>query len=246
MNLRITFAIFLIVFICGSATADVHAVSLADLMETNGTIRGAAGNLRFNNFSATISARGNASPMTLDQITISGSGASLAFIGPFTAHSPGSLSLNVRYDVNIDAPGEIDRFALQIPQRATITGVTRTDIGPSAGFTVIGSVPGVNPSIGVCSSARFGCPNNDTAFLQTPINAGSIGMTISVFAAPEFPLGPPGGPSGPQPTNVGLPSVVQTVGLVFPIPEPTSAVLLGTGLLALAIMQGMIRRKVHR
>jgi hypothetical protein len=51
----------------------------------------------------------------------------------------------------------------------------------------------------VCSSVRFSCPNNDTAFLNTPINGGSIGTIITVFAGPEFPLGPPGNPSGPQP-----------------------------------------------
>jgi hypothetical protein len=88
VSLRILLTICAIIFICGERTPDVHAVSLADLITTNGSITGAGGNLRLENFTANISAQGDVSPTTLDQVSVFGGGQSIQFIGPFTARSP--------------------------------------------------------------------------------------------------------------------------------------------------------------
>jgi hypothetical protein len=86
MNLRILFTICVVALIYGVGATDAQAVSLVELVATNGTVT--ADNVWFGHFTASISAQGNVSPTTLDQVTVLGGVPSIRFVGPFTARSP--------------------------------------------------------------------------------------------------------------------------------------------------------------
>jgi hypothetical protein len=94
MNLRILFTICVVALIYGVGATDAQAVSLVELVATNGTVT--ADNVWFGHFTASISAQGNVSPTTLDQVTVLGGVPSIRFVGPFTARSPSLSSTRAR------------------------------------------------------------------------------------------------------------------------------------------------------
>lgn len=190
--------------ISGTLPMDVQAVPLAELVATHGSITG--GNLRFENFTATLSTQGLASPMDLSHIDVGASSGrlfgnnpgpppgtrpqgSLGFSGPFTADSgpvgpspgpipTGSVLLQVDYDVVGISPTE-GFDVLTIGSDCFTTGtVPGGSTGPSAGCLATG--PG-----GSAPPSRFNGGGRDTMVLPGAITQGHFQTTINVFAGPQ-------------------------------------------------------------
>jgi hypothetical protein len=235
---------------CLLSQTPVSATTLSDLVATNGSIQ--QGDKLFNNFSFStfVVAIGDVSPLdpgTIDVqgITLSGDNG-LRFSGPFSATFPGdggslaSVTYHLSYDVSVTDP---TFKATDFTQSFTVTsgGVTSAHVSatvknctdlvcippPPSNFELFSAdtgFTGAPPSSPATLSNTFDFPFG-TSFLNVELDI-SLCALCSVFNPPD-------------PAFVKFPFFDEIYSQA--VPEPSALAILGTGLLALSLIQ--LRRR---
>lgn len=193
-----------------------HAISLADLISTNGSIT--VDGMDFSGFSLNVVLASNGaaptSPSVIDVASVTiNSEAGLRFTSNFTAPTPnGQLSLNMSYTVNALSPG-------MVLSNMTLAGDPSGPVNsPSGGGEVFSTTSAGNTLL-----SRVGGPAQTHGVFQTSQTSLVVNTRMDLAA---------GGAPGPV-----VPATFSFLNETFSqtaIPEPNTLLLFLTGILGLA------------
>lgn len=217
-----------------------YAVPLNTLISTNGSIT--QGDKRFDNFSASIDFQtGTVSPTSNAGIDVQGitvgSQLGLRFSGPFTASNTSglsTLSYNIQYDVTALNPN----FRIQSLQGAVINSVVigNADAVLSIeAFTPRGSGEAVASLLGVADASNV-APQSGVVGLRSSLGRIHVDQTLVLFAQGGTVITENGPITGSGSVTVASIETRFSQSQVNIIPEPTSLLLLASGLLGLGLM----------
>lgn len=220
-----------------------HAVSLSTLITTNGNIT--QGDKRFDNFSASVDFQtGTVSPTSNGGIDVQGitvgSQLGLRFSGPFTASTTSglsTLSYRIQYDVTALNPNLRIQSLQSALSNVTVTGNADAVLSVEA-FRPAGSGESVPSLLGV-ADATNAATQSGVIGLSAALGKIHVDQTVVLFAQGGTVVTENGPITG---GSVSVGSFEARFSQVNIIPEPTSLLLMTSGLLGLGLLSRRLRK----